>query len=158
MENVEGASGQQPVRLRQTPSWLITQTATLTHRLVSTALAEVGATRYHYAVLSALDEFGPTSQAELARRCHIDRSDMVAAINDLTAGHFVERRQDPADRRQNLVTLTDTGQGRLEQISDVLDGVQNDLLGSLGKNERDTLAATLRRVLDHQATESSDPS
>jgi DNA-binding MarR family transcriptional regulator len=158
VENVEGASGQQPARLRQTPSWLITQTATLTHRLVSTALAEVGATRYHYAVLSALDEFGPTSQAELARRCHIDRSDMVAAINDLTAGHFVERRQDPADRRQNLVTLTDTGQGRLEQISDVLDGVQNDLLGSLGKNERDTLAATLRRVLDHQATGSSDPS
>ncbi|WZH36874.1 MAG: MarR family transcriptional regulator [Microbacterium enclense] len=151
MEDIEGASGQQPARLRQTPSWLITQTATLTHRLVSTALGELGATRYHYAVLAALDEFGPTSQAELGRRCHIDRSDMVAALNDLTAGGFVERRQDPADRRQNLVTLTESGKRRLEHIGGVLDGIQDDLLGPLSAKERDTLATTLRRILDHQA-------
>jgi len=157
VEDTEGASGQQPARLRQTPTWLITQTATLTHRLVSMALAAVGATRYHYAVLSALDEFGSTSQAELGRRCHIDRSDMVAAINDLTASLFVERRQDPSDRRQNLITLTDSGKRRLEQIASVLDGVQDDLLGPLGQNERDSLATTLRRILDHRAGELDEP-
>jgi DNA-binding MarR family transcriptional regulator len=151
VEHIEGAGGLQPARLRQTPSWLITQTATLTHRLVSTALGEVGATRYHYAALAALEEFGPISQAELGRRCHIDRSDMVAALNDLTAGGFVERRQDPADRRQNLVTLTESGKRRLEHIGGVLDGIQDDLLGPLSAKERDALATALRRVLDHQA-------
>ncbi len=133
------------------PSWLITQTATLTNRLVSAALAEVGATRYHYAVLAALDEFGPTSQAELGRRCHIDRSDIVATVNDLVEGRYVERRQDSADRRQNLITLTNTGQQRLEHIASVLDTTQAHLLGDIPKPEREAFVTTLRRILDHHA-------
>lgn len=84
-EVFEGGSRSQPDRLRQTPSWLITQTATLTHRLVGAALTDIGATRYQYAVLAA-GEFGPISQAEIGRRCHIDRSDVVATLNEL-AGH-----------------------------------------------------------------------
>ncbi|WP_202912156.1 MarR family winged helix-turn-helix transcriptional regulator [Nesterenkonia muleiensis] len=149
MEEIEGASALQPARLRQTPSWLITQTATLTNRLISAALTEAGATRYHYAVLAALEEFGPTSQAELGRRCHIDRSDIVATINNLVHERYVERRQDPADRRQNLITLTEAGQQRLQHIAGVLDGVQHDLLGHLAEREREALTTTLRTILDH---------
>ncbi|HLU44451.1 MAG TPA: MarR family transcriptional regulator [Natronosporangium sp.] len=157
MKEIEGASGQQPARLRRTPSWLITQTATLAHRLVSAALVEVGATRYHYAVLAALEEFGPISQAELGRRCHIDRSDVVATINDLVHGRYVERRQDPADRRQNLITLTDAGRQRLQHIAGVLDTVQTDLLAPLTESERTTLTTLLRRILDHQAAGTGRP-
>lgn len=157
MNDIEGASGQQPARLRETPSWLITQTATLTHRVVSVALAGIGATRYHYAVLAALEEFGPTSQAELGRRCHIDRSDIVATVNDLVQGRRVERRQDPADRRQNLITITDTGGQRLEDIAGVLDAAQSDLLGDLSENEREILITVLRRILDHSANAADTP-
>lgn len=157
MDDIEGATGQQPTRLRETPSWLITQTATLTHRLVSAALTEIGATRYHYAVLAALVEFGSTSQAELGRRCHIDRSDIVATINELVQEQYVERRQDRADRRQNLITLTDTGLQRLECIGGVLDAVQTDLLRGLTPHEQLTLVTTLRRVLDHHATGLTEP-
>ncbi|MEV1174226.1 hypothetical protein [Nonomuraea sp. NPDC049784] len=53
---------------------LITQTATHAARLVSEALDMAGARRYHYALLATLEEFGPSSQAELGRRCAIDRS------------------------------------------------------------------------------------
>jgi hypothetical protein len=38
--------------------------------------------RRHYAVLAGLDEFGPISQAALSRRLGVDRSDLVAALND----------------------------------------------------------------------------
>lgn len=157
MEDIEGAGGQQPARLRQTPSWLITQTATLTNRLISAALNEVGATRYHYAVLAALDEFGPTSQAELGRRCHIDRSDIVATINDLVQERYVERRQDSTDRRQNLITVTVSGQQRLQHVADVLDGVQHELLGHLAEREREALTTTLRSILDRQANSRDTP-
>lgn len=151
MENAESDSGRQPARLRRTPSWLITQTATLTHRLVSAALAEEGATRYQYAVLAALDEYGSTSQAELGRRCRIDRSDIVATVNDLVADAFVERRRDPGDRRQNLITLTAAGRRRMERIAAVLAAVQDDLVGVLSDAERTAFVAALQRILDARA-------
>ncbi|MCC2333547.1 MarR family winged helix-turn-helix transcriptional regulator [Cellulomonas wangsupingiae] len=151
MDEAEGASGTQPARLRATPSWLLTQAATLTQRVITTALAEVGATRYQYAVLAALEEFGPLSQAELGRRCHIDRSDIVATVNDLTAHDYADRRQDPGNRRQNLITLTDAGRRRLEQVAATLDAAQADLLSGLAQADRDALTSTLQRILDARA-------
>src|SRR3712207_8825212 len=87
-----------PSRLVQTPSWLLTQTATHASRLVSEGFVASGARGYHYRMLAALEEFGPASQASLGRRTGVDRSDVVAAINELEEGGFVERDQDPADR------------------------------------------------------------
>lgn len=154
-EVFEGGSGLQPARLRQTPSWLLTQTATLTKRLVGAALADVGATRYQYAVLAAVEEFGPISQAELGRRCHIDRSDIVATLNELASGGHIDRNQDPDDRRQNLVTLTGTGRGRLERIAHAVHAAQSTLFGDLSQARRADLVAALQRILDSHA-ESAD--
>lgn len=151
-EVFEGGSGLQPARLRKTPSWLLTQTATLTQRLIGTALAGVGATRYQYAVLAAVEEFGPISQAELGRRCHIDRSDIVATLNELVSGGHIDRNQDPDDRRQNLVTLTRTGQEHLEQIAQAVDAAQSSLLGDLPEEHRGELVRALQRILDNHAS------
>lgn len=153
-EVFEGGSGLQPARLRETPSWLLTQTATLTHRLVGTVLASVGATRYQYAVLAAVEEFGPISQAELGRRCHIDRSDIVSTLNELAAYGHIDRKQDPDDRRQNLVTLTRAGRRRLEQIAQAVDAAQSSLLGDLPPTHRAALVKALQRILDNHASSS----
>lgn len=153
-EVFEGGSRLQPTRLRQTPSWLITQTATLAHRLIGATLAGVGATRYQYAVLAAVEEFGPISQAELGRRCHIDRSDIVATLNELAAHGHIDRKQDPDDRRQNLVTLTRSGRRRLEQIAQAVDAAQSSLLGELPEQRRTELVKSLQRILDDHASSS----
>ncbi|WP_323139501.1 MULTISPECIES: MarR family winged helix-turn-helix transcriptional regulator [unclassified Streptomyces] len=60
----------------------------------------------HYRILAALDEFGVAGQTELGRRCSMDRSDVVAAINELAEQGCVERTPDPVDRRRNRVTIT----------------------------------------------------
>lgn len=156
-EAFDGGSRSQPTRLRETPSWLITQTATLTQRLVGTALAGVDATRYQYAVLATVEEFGPISQAELGRRCHIDRSDIVATLNRLTAEGHIDRQQDPNDRRQNLVTLTRAGHRRLEQIAQAVDEAQTALLRDLPETHRTQLVKTLQRILDGHAGSPVEP-
>ncbi len=56
-----------------------------------------GARRYHYALLAAAEEYGPSSQADLGRRTGIDRSDMVATVNDLAERRLLERAPDPQD-------------------------------------------------------------
>ncbi|MFC8828745.1 MarR family winged helix-turn-helix transcriptional regulator [Streptomyces sp. NPDC057137] len=138
-----------PARLRTTPSWLITQTATHAARLTGEAFDATGAGRYHYALLAALAEFGPSSQAELGRRCAIDRSYVVAAVNELAAGGLAVRAPDPADRRRNVITLTPDGEAALRRTGEALDEAQDALLAPLSADERDRLTALMAKVLDH---------
>ncbi|MBL3679000.1 MarR family winged helix-turn-helix transcriptional regulator [Leucobacter chromiireducens] len=142
------AEGWEPTQLRQTPSWLIAQAATLTNRRVVAAYAEVGATRYQYAALSALRELGTATQAELGRYCHVDRSDTAGALAELEGEGYVKRRPNPLDRRQNLVSLTPRGVTRHEAIAAALIRAQDALLAGLSAAERREFTRLLRAVVD----------
>jgi DNA-binding MarR family transcriptional regulator len=138
-----------PARLRALPSWLLNQAALRAQRLVADGLGAVGAHRSHYAVLTALAEFGPDSQAALGRRCGIDRSDMVALVNDLAGDRLVDRQPDADDRRRNVITITPAGRRHLRMLDSVVARVQDALLEPLSAGERDQLVALLRRVVEH---------
>jgi DNA-binding MarR family transcriptional regulator len=137
-----------PARLRGKPSWLIGRVSARAHRLIGETMAAAGGHAYHFAILAALDEFGPDSQVRIGRRCGIDQSDMHAMLNELTEQRHVARTPDPGDRRRNLITLTDAGRRRLEELDTRLTRVQHDALNALSATERDTLIALLTRILD----------
>ncbi|MEO3786867.1 MarR family winged helix-turn-helix transcriptional regulator [Actinocorallia sp. B10E7] len=139
-----------PARLRDTPSWLITQIAIHAARLSGEAFNATGCRRYQYALLAALEEFGPASQAELGRRCSIDRSYVVEAVNDLADRGLAVRIPDPADRRRNIITITETGEREFHRIGGELDKAQDELLAPLSPDEREQLTRLMARVLDHQ--------
>ncbi|WP_447008291.1 MarR family winged helix-turn-helix transcriptional regulator [Saccharothrix isguenensis] len=138
-----------PQRLRGASSWLLGQATTHAHRLVSHALGAVGARRYHYSLMAALDEFGQASQADLGRRCGLDRSDVVATVNELADGGFVERRPDPVDKRRNIVTITPSGLAHLRDLDRLLGQAQDSLLAPLSPAEREELVRMLNLVLEH---------
>ena len=138
-----------PARLWATPSWLVTQTGAHAHRLVSQKLSTVDAHRYDYLLLCALEEFGPTSQAALGRHCGIDRSDIVALVNELAGRGMVERAPDPTDRRRNTITITPAGTRQLRRIDAAVAEVQDALFAPLSAVERDQLTRLLRKVLDY---------
>jgi DNA-binding MarR family transcriptional regulator len=131
------------------PSWLLTQTAAHAHRLVGDGFARVGARGYHYRLLASLIEEGPASQAALGRRTGIHLSDMVAALNELEEGGFVARAPDPADRRRNVITVTEAGRERSAQLATSAQGIQEALLEPLDEHERNQLTALLGKLLDH---------
>jgi MarR family transcriptional regulator, lower aerobic nicotinate degradation pathway regulator len=136
-----------PDRLTGKPSWLVTQLATHAHRLASDAFAAADARGYHYRVLATLHEFGESSQIELARRCGMDRSDMVAVINELAEADQVVRTLDPNDRRRNLVTITKAGDRQLRRLDRVLAAVQDELVAPLSAADRQTFHRLLTQVL-----------
>jgi DNA-binding MarR family transcriptional regulator len=140
---------QAPARLRALPSWLISQTAVHSHRLLTQGLASVDARGYDYRLLAALTEFGPASQAALGRRTNMDRSDVVASLNDLADRGLIERSPDPSDRRRNIITITAAGTERLRLLDEVLGGVQDELLAPLSPAEREQLVDLMGRVLAH---------
>jgi len=100
----------------------------------------------HFTVLVALDEHGPASQAELGRRLWIDRSDMVAVLNDLETAGYVERERDERDRRRNVVALTPSGVEALVQLNVRADAAQDALLAALSEDERRELERLLRLI------------
>lgn len=140
-----------PTRVRAKPSWLLNQAALPANRLVAAGLAGVDGRRHHYVLLAALDEGGPASQADLSRRTSIDRSDMVAAVNELAEQGLVQRSPDPADRRRNVVSLTAAGRRHLGRLERLLDRAQDELLAPLSPEERRALVDLLTRVVDHHA-------
>ncbi|UBU15515.1 MarR family winged helix-turn-helix transcriptional regulator [Nonomuraea gerenzanensis] len=148
---MERAQDRIPQRLRALPSRLVNQVALSANRLVDQALGAAGLRRYHYSLLAALAEFGPASQAALGRRTGIDRSDIVAAVNELAERGLVERSPDPDDRRRNVITVTAAGGRQLEELDRLLSGAQDELLASLNVAEREQLISLLTRVADHHA-------
>ncbi|GAA4099642.1 MarR family winged helix-turn-helix transcriptional regulator [Actinomadura miaoliensis] len=140
-----------PARLKDAPSWLINQVSLHSHRLVAESMAAAGARGYHYRLLAALEEFGPASQAALGRRTGIDRSDVVAMLNELSDQDLVRRSPDPADRRRNVITITPEGTRHLHRLDQVLAQIQDDLLAPLSPAERGELVRLLSALLAHHS-------
>src|SRR5437899_1251344 len=76
------------------------------------------------------------SQADLGRRTGIDRSDVVAALNELADRGFIKRSPDPDDGRRNVVTITPAGTKQLRALDEVLAGIQEKLLAPLSPTDR----------------------
>jgi MarR family transcriptional regulator, lower aerobic nicotinate degradation pathway regulator len=142
-----------PSRLTSKQTWLISQASIRAHRLLTGALAGVNYRGFHYRLLAALEEFGPASQAALGRRTEMDRSDVVAALNELDDRGLVKRAPDPRDSRRNVVTITSIGRAELKRLDDILAAVQDELLEPLSPSERRHLAELLARVVAHHTAD-----
>jgi DNA-binding MarR family transcriptional regulator len=114
--------------------------------MTQTAFREVGAQRYHFALLSAVDEFGPCSQAELCRRLNMDRKDVAVRTAELEELGLLRRHSDSEDVRRNAVRITEAGRRRLDEIASRVAQVQEELLSALEDSERRTLLELLDKV------------
>jgi MarR family transcriptional regulator, lower aerobic nicotinate degradation pathway regulator len=140
---------EEPARWEGLPSWLLTRAAGHANRLVGEGFAAVDARGYHFRVLATLADRGPASQADLGRRSGIHLSDMVATVNELAAAGLVERAPDPADRRRNVVSLTEAGRRQLDRLQEQLARTQDELLAPLSAADRRRLVELLSRLLAH---------
>lgn len=144
-EHWEPASPQ-PRRVAVLPTWLLSQANVRAHRLLTEALSAQGTRGYHYRLLAALAEIGSASQTLLGERTAIDRSDVVAALNELEAAALVNRTPDARDRRRNVVSLTRQGEARLAELDLVIAAVQEEVLSPLTGPQRRHLVEALAKL------------
>ena len=115
--------------------------------LTATVLAPIGINGQEAVVLRAIDGPDPLSQGEVARRMGIDRTTMVALIDELERKQFVERRQDPADRRKNVVVLTEAGRDTLRRANLAGQEAERRFLSPLAPGEQELFRTALRVLL-----------
>ena len=115
--------------------------------LGAAALEPLGINGREAAVLRAIADRDPVSQGEIARAMNVDRTTMVALIDDLQGKGLVRRRQDPDDRRRNAVELTDVGRDTARRAADAVERVERDFLGRLPSAEAAQFKKNVRALL-----------
>lgn len=139
-------------RVAGQPTFLLSRANARAQGILQRGFADAGVRGYHYRLMAALEEYGDLSQADLSRRTWIDPKDVVHALNDLVDRGVAQRRADPADRRRNLVTLTDAGRAELLRLDAVLARVQDEVLAPLTASERRQLVGLLRKLSSASTT------
>lgn len=114
--------------------------------LTGSALAPFGISGRECAVLIAIDDRVPLSQQEVARRLGVDRTTMVALIDDLENKGLVQRRQDPRDRRKNVVVLTNAGHAILSRARTAAEEAERRFLAPLPAAQAVSFTEALRAV------------
>lgn len=113
---------------------------------VGEALGREGLTLRSFLLLEAASG-GPRSQQSLAADIGLDKTTMVAAVDDLVADGLVERRPDASDRRVRLVAVTDEGHRRRALGREVVRSTETELLAELGPQDCEALRDLLLRLL-----------
>ena len=134
-------------RLSDRVVWLVGRVSLRAQRLIHDRFADAELRKQHYGILASLADRGPATQAPLADRLGLDRSDLVSLLDDLEARRYVVRRPDPGDRRRKIVEITARGGTMLKRLDQLVFAADDEMLAVLTPEERATLARLLERLL-----------
>ncbi|MEU5265295.1 MarR family transcriptional regulator [Amycolatopsis sp. NPDC021455] len=109
--------------------------------------APLGVTGRQLALLTLFGDGPAQSQQDGAARLGIDRTTMVALVDELEAKGLVRREVAPGDRRKRLVVLTPEGERVREAGADVTRKAEALLLEPLSAEGAEQLRAALRQVV-----------
>ncbi|MFE9692750.1 MarR family winged helix-turn-helix transcriptional regulator [Micromonospora sp. NPDC005806] len=109
-------------------------------------IAGLGLTPAAARALHELDPDHPLPARDLAEQLGCDRSNVTALVDKLEQAGLVERRVDPADRRQKTLVVTDAGRHVRDRVHQVMS--DSRLLGGLTTGELATLRELVWKVSD----------
>lgn len=115
--------------------------------LVSAALTPLGVEVREWAALLCLDDDQSLSQAEVAHLLGIDRTTMVALVDELQAKGYVRRRPHDDDRRKNVVELTPAGRRIKQRAARLVDDTERRYLAVLSRADREQLKRSLETLI-----------
>jgi DNA-binding MarR family transcriptional regulator len=128
------------------PMLLMIKLGRITMHRFTEALEPYGIRPRHVAALIELRDTGELTQQTLCGQLHLDPTNLVAVLNDLEERGYAKRRRDPEDRRRHLVEVTNKGVAVIEKVSEVMDGVEEELLAGLDPADREQLEGALTSI------------
>jgi MarR family transcriptional regulator for hemolysin len=125
----------------------LSQTARAVERAFDDALGEAGGTLPVWLILLNLKIRKPATQRELAAAVGVREATLTHHLNAMDARGLVTRTRDAANRRVQIVALTEAGEAAFERLRDTAYGFDAKLRAGLA----DADLATLSTMLGHLA-------
>ncbi|MGW3209147.1 MarR family winged helix-turn-helix transcriptional regulator [Streptomyces sp. NPDC001135] len=100
----------------------------------------------HVGLMAALRRAAVASQQELAMRMGVAPSLMVSLADHLEGLGAVQRIRDPQDRRRQVLTLTEEGQGLLDRCTSLARALDEEFVAGLTEEQRKALDEALRMM------------
>lgn len=114
-------------------------------RLYDEAMAQTGVSIAQFALLRAIARGEPLPLARLADQQVMDRTTLYRALGPLERHGWIATKN--SDGRAKAVRLTDAGRQVMADATHVWERAQAGLIGKVGSNEWQGLAASLARVV-----------
>lgn len=110
------------------------------------ALGEDGFAPRVFSAISLIVQFPNITQSELARKLGIERSGLVAIIDELESRGFVQRQAVPGDRRVQALAPTKDGRTAYLHAREVVRTHEERLFADLSPDEIETLTSLLKKI------------
>ncbi|WP_050929695.1 MarR family winged helix-turn-helix transcriptional regulator [Aestuariivita boseongensis] len=110
------------------------------------ALGEDGFAPRVFSALSLIVQYPDITQSELARVLGIERSGLVAIVDDLEARRLVQRKPVPGDRRVQALAPTAAGIAAYDTARAAVQAHEAARLSNFTKAEQETLMQLLRKI------------
>jgi DNA-binding MarR family transcriptional regulator len=107
----------------------------LFHAQLSDRLKHIGIKK-HFSILVLIDNMGnQCSQKFIADALHIDKTLMVGALDELGQIGFIKRVQNPTDRREYWIQLTEKGMAAIPEVKKTVATMNEAALAGLSPLE-----------------------
>ncbi len=110
------------------------------------ALGEDGLSPRSYSALSLVVQYPNISQSEVARTLGIERSGLVAIVDDLEKRGYLIRSTVPGDRRVHALVPTKDGMHAYATASTAVRNREKRLMSHLSEQEQQTLVDLLKKI------------
>lgn len=127
--------------------YLLNQAAEATSRSFHASYKSAyGMTRTQWRVLAHLGKFGSMTARDICARSHVEKTKVSRAVAALEAEGLLARTPSEADRRAEMLSLTEAGQAVFAELGQRALAYDADLRARLGPAEARALEALLRRI------------
>jgi DNA-binding MarR family transcriptional regulator len=110
-------------------------------------LSVLGITPRAYCVLYKAGSADLT-QGRLTEMCGIDKTTMVATVDELERAGLAERRRCDADRRAFIIQVTPAGRRMIARASGIVTRIQTEVLSTLPQEQREALVKGLAALVE----------
>lgn len=114
------------------------------------ALGEDGFAPRVFSALSLVVQYPNVTQSGLARMLGIERSGLVAIVDELEGRGLIKRTNVPGDRRVQALVPTAKGKTSYAEARAVVRAHEDRLLSNLSTEEKATLLTLLAKIRSHE--------
>lgn len=107
----------------------------------------MGLSKTHIFILDILESEGPMRPSSLAERLHVTTGGVTVLTTKLTKAGYINKTQNPTDRRASQLEITDAGHELLEAAHEHINSIVDRMFGMLTEDEIQSLKVIFSKCL-----------